>query len=94
MESSLSESGNARPEGKRGNLDVLDFRVRLLEAAGDRLTGNSAGSGGTAKFFFFDGGDNGIVVHQNNRGIAAKGPDAEGEHRLSVPRSSISFEKK
>src|ERR1700747_1367609 len=94
MEGSLAQSGNARAEGKRSNLNVLNFCVCLLEAAGDGQAWNPARSGGAAELFFLDGGNDRSFVHQGNGRVAAKGPDAEGEHRLSVPRSSISFEAK
>src|SRR5689334_1876886 len=94
VKASLAESGDARAEGKRSNLDVLNCCVCLLEAAGDSQARNSAGAGGTAELFFFDGSDDGSFVHQDSGRIAAKGPDAEGKHRLSVPLFSSSFEEK
>src|SRR5215472_15654413 len=83
---SLAQSRKGKPAGESSELYIGDSRIALLEAAGNRHSGNAAHAGGTAEFFFFDGGYDGSVIHQNGRGVSAKGPDAKGKHRLSVPR--------
>ena len=90
----LAQGGDPGAERKRGNPHILDFCVCLFEATSRSQTRNPTCSTGAAEFFFFDGRNDGVLVHQYDRGVAAEGPDAEGKHRFSVPRFPRSFEAK
>src|SRR6516165_2129363 len=57
------QSRKGKPAGESGELYIGDSRIALLEAAGNRHSGNAAHAGGTAEFFFFDGGYDGGVIH-------------------------------
>ena len=83
---SLAQGGDGETAGESGELYIGDLGVALLETAGDRKTGNPAHASRAAKLFFFNGGNDRIFVHKDGRRVAAKTPDAKGEHRVRVPR--------
>ena len=82
MNSGLAQSGEARPERKRSDLDILDSCISLLKAANHGQTRNPPRTHGAAEFFLFDGSYDRSLVHQDDGGVTAEGPDAEGKHRV------------
>src|SRR5439155_27110061 len=83
---SLTQGGNRETARKSGELNIGDFRLALVETASNRETGNPAHAGRAAKFFFFNGGNDGGFVHKHGRRVAAKTPDAKSEHGVKEPR--------
>src|SRR5947208_8592359 len=82
MNSGLAQSGEARPERKRSDLDILDSCISLLKAANHGQTRNPPRTHGAAEFFLFDGSYDRSLVHQDDGGVTAEGPDDEGKHRV------------